>query len=544
MGRRIYAGVLQIEFHIRPVVLMVCLALGMMLSSVIVSSELRADEIRIATQTEITTLDPHVDATGQNLGIFRHLYDLLVFRDAEQNLKPGLAVSWKFIGDDTWEIKLRPGVRFHDGSDFTSDDVVFSYDRVRTIKSTAATYRLWTSTIDSVEAKGPLTVHIRTTGPSPTLPNNLSMISIVSKKLTEGMEPSDFDTGRAAVGTGPYMFVEWVRGDRVVFKPNPNYWGGVEPWDKVTFRPITNSGARTAALLAGDIDVVERVPSENLQRLKETDGIAISSRPSSRALFMAPDVFREESPDVVSADGKPMAQNPMKDQRVRRAMSIAINREAIVDKILNGEGAPSGQLVFAGGFGWNPDIDVPKYDPEMAKKLIAEAGYPEGFGVTLTATNDRYPKDAATALAIAQMFTRVGIKTEVRPVPASIFFTQARTTAYSLQMSGAGGTNGEPSASLLTYLATHDKSKSSGLSNNGRYSNPEVDALLSEAMGTVDDQKRSDLFAKVMAMAVEDGAIIPLFHFVNTWALRGDLSYDARADEATLAMGVRKKAAN
>jgi peptide/nickel transport system substrate-binding protein len=503
--------------------------------------EANASELTIGTKAPMSTLDPQADAINPNHSIHPHIYEYLVVRGPEQAISPGLAVSWT-PGDEYWDFKLRPDVRWHDGTPFTSDDVVFSMNRIASLEPSGASYKLWAATIEGAESLDPLTVRIFTNGPSPTLLNDLSMLSIVCKKTTEGMETSDFDSGKAANGTGPYKLVEWRRGERLVLEPNDDYWGDKEPWERVTFTPISNNGSRTAAFLAGDVDMIEQVPAENYDRIRTVDGATIIEAAGVRHMFLLPDTERVDSPQVTKADGSPIESNPMRKIAVRKAMSLAIDRYALVEKINNGQGFPNGQMMTPGQIGYSENLEVPKANPEAARQMLADAGYPDGFGLTITTTADRYPNDKAIAQAIAQMLTRIGIVTKVNAVPVSVAFKNARLREYSLFMMGSGGYSAEPISRYRTYISTTNPEKRQGAYNMGRYSNENVDQLLWDALSEYDDDKRSDLVEKALDIAIgEDQAIIPLYNLLNSYALRKGLTYTARADETLQIMTLREE---
>jgi peptide/nickel transport system substrate-binding protein len=228
------------------------------------------------------------------------------------------------------------------------------------------------------------------------------------------------------------------------------------------------------------------------------------------------------------------------DRRVRKALSMAINRDAIVDRIMNGVAVPAGELLPQGMFGTTPGAEHEKYDPEGAKQLLAEAGYPNGFGLTIGSPNDRYINDAQVSQAVAQMFTRIGIQTQVDAVTASTFFARRNAFEFSVYLAGWGAATGEMSSPLRALVATPDKAKGYGGTNAGRYSNPEMDAVIDEALATVDDDKREALLQKASKIVMEDYGILPLHFEVTPWAYRKGLSFEPRVDQYTLAVGVTK----
>jgi len=282
-------------------------------------------------------------------------------------------------------------------------------------------------------------------------------------------------------------------------------------------------------LLAGDVDAIEDVPSQDLGTVRTSGRATLVSAVSNRVMYLHMDQARQQSPFSAAADGK----NPMVDVRVRRALSMAINREALVDRIMEGEGIPTGQLVPEGYFGHVPGLKPVAFNPEGAKKLLAEAGYGDGFKLTFHASNDRYPNDAKIAQAIGQMFTRIGVATEVVTMPGAVYFPRASKLEFSLIMGGAAVETGEASGVLGPLLATFGPTKGAG--NRGRYSSPAFDAAFDAALTTVDDAKREELLRKAMQTGMDDVGVIPLFFMVKTWGLRNGLAMKARADGYTLA---------
>lgn len=492
--------------------------------------------LTIGISTEISSADPHYHNLSPNNGAARHIFDPLILTDERQALKPGLALSWRPLSATTWEFKLRQGVKFHDGSEFTAQDVLFTLDRVPKVPNSPSSFAVYTKAVVKAEAPDPYTLLLHTAGPYPLLPNDISTVYIIPRSA-QGKSTEDFNAGRAAVGTGPYQFVEWVRGDRLVLKRNPGYWGGAEPWERVVFKPLTNDAARVAALLAGDVDLIDVVPSADLERVKRTASLSLFQVVSNRVIYLHMDSDRDHSPFITGVTGK----NPLRDVRVRNAISLAINRQAIAERVMEGLSIPANQLLPEGFFGHNPALPPAQYDPEAAKKLLAEAGYPGGFGVTLHSPNNRYPNDEKIAQAVAQMLSRVGIATKVDAMPANIFFSRGTKLEFSFLLAGWGSGTGEVSSPLRALLATYNKDTGMGSANRGRYSNPRMDAVLKAALETVDDAKREKLLQEAVKLAMEGYGIIPVHYNINTWASRKELAYAPRSDEYTLAMSTRRR---
>ncbi|MDO9709621.1 ABC transporter substrate-binding protein [Paracraurococcus lichenis] len=488
----------------------------------------------------VTSIDPHFYNAAPNNSLAMHIFDRLVERDARAQPYPGLAEGWRTLSETVWEFRLRPGVTWHDGRAFTAEDVAFTIARAPNVPGSPGGFGGFVRAIETVEIVDPLTIRFHTARPHPLLPTELASVAIVSKHAGEGAATEDYNSGKAAIGTGPYRMTAYRPGDRTELARNEAWFRGPEPWARVTYRFIGNDGARTAALLAGDVDIIDQVPSTDLARLRRDGRVTVAEVQGLRLIYLVMDHSRtREVPFVSDNDGKPLPANPFLDLRVRRALSMAINRAALTERVMEGTAQPAGQWLVPGTFGYNPEVTPPAFDPEGAKRLLAEAGYPQGFRMTLHTPNDRYPNDAKAAQAVAQMFTRIGIRTEVEAAPWASFSLRSSRQDYAIRLSGWGSVTGEASYTLVNILSSFDREKRTGASNVGRYSNPELDALTARAAATIDDAQREALLREAVKLAMDDVAIIPMFQLVNTWALRKGLRYEARMDERTTAMAVR-----
>jgi len=501
-----------------------------------------AQELRIGLSAEPSAMDPHYHNLAPNNSILSHVFERLIEQDEKQRHLPGLAESWRLVDDVVWEFKLRKGVKWHDGSPFTADDVVFTFERAPNVPNSPSSFAAAVKgkTVKKIDDH---TVHISAGSIAPLLPNDVASLLIVSKKHGEGARTEDYNSGKAAIGTGPYRLVRFTPGDRIEFARNDAYWGEKPRWEKLTFRPIKAGPARVAALLAGDVDLIEDTPTADIERLKKDPKIALSQGVSNRVIYFFVDHAREVTPFARGRDGSEI-KNPFRDKRVRQAMTKAINRDAIVSRVMEGVAIAAGQFLPDGYFGISDKLKPVAYDPEGAKKLLAEAGFPNGFKLTLHTPNGRYINDVKVAEAVAQMLTRAGIETSLEALPPAVFFTRASqggpngSPEFSFILVGWGPATGENSGALIPLVNTFDRAKGAGTSNRGRYSNPEVDRLCQEALRTNDDAKRAALLARATEIAIEDVAIIPSHYQVNTWAARKGLKYKARSDEYTLATHV------
>jgi peptide/nickel transport system substrate-binding protein len=505
---------------------------------------LQAQDLRIGLASEPTAMDPHYHNLSPNNSLLSHIFDSLVEQDERQRLVPGLAESWKAIDATTWEFKLRRNVRFHDGTPFTADDVIFSFERAPNVEGSPSSFGIYArgKTFTKVDDH---TLHVKTAAPYPLMPNDVSQVFIISRKHGQGAKTPDYNSGKAAIGTGPYKFGEYTPGNRIVMQRNDQFWGDKPAWQRVTFRGIKSDPSRVAALLAGDVDLIDEVPATDMERLKKDQKLTIAQVVSNRIIYLHLDHWRDDSPFVRAKDGGPI-KSPLRDPRVRKAISMAIDRDAIVSRVMEGQAIKAGQLLPEGFFGVSGKLKPVAYDPNGAKKLLAEAGLPSGFRMTIHSPNDRYPNDAKIAEAVGQMLSRIGIDTQVVTMTQGVFFRDASTGSpekgpkFSFILVGWGSGTGEASSPLKSLLATFDRDKGMGASNRGRYSNPQVDKLINDALATVDDGKRAALLAQATEVAIEDVGIIPLHYQVNTWAMRRGFSYQARTDEYTLAGSVGK----
>jgi peptide/nickel transport system substrate-binding protein len=303
-------------------------------------------------------------------------------------------------------------------------------------------------------------------------------------------------------------------------------------------RPIPNDGARVAAILSGDVDMIEGVPGVDRAKLAANPKLTLHETDSTRIVYIHMDSARDDSPGISDANGVHMNRNPLKDARVRRAVSYAINRPALTERLLSGQAHPAGQYTPPGMPGSSPNLKPLPYNPELARKLLKEAGWGDGFGVVLASSNDRFPNDAQVAQAAGQMLARIGIKAEVQTMPAAMLFSRGSKLEFSMMLSGWVG-SGEASSPLTALMATYDPKTGMGPSNRGRWSNPDFDATLGQALRTLDDAKREGLYGRAAEIAVQEMGVIPVYFTVNTWATRKGLVYEARADEQSLAMGLR-----
>jgi peptide/nickel transport system substrate-binding protein len=489
--------------------------------------------LRIGMSADVTSIDPHFVNITPNNNVAWHLFEALTHVDENARLVPGLAESWRAVDATTWEFKLRRGVKFHDGSELTTEDVAFSIDRPATLTLSPGPFTTFTRPIVSKQLVDRYTIRLKTAVPYAMVPYDLNSVFIVSKKAATGASSDDFNSGKAAIGTGPYKFARFARADRVELVRNDAYWGPQPAWDKVTFRIVPSDGPRVSALLADELDAIEYVPTPDLQRIRSTPRLRLEQKVSWRTVFFTLDQQRDSPPGMTDKGGRPLGRNPLKDPRVRQAIAQAINRQAIADRVMDGAATPASNLVAPPVFGHVASLKPDAYDVEGARKLLAAAGYPEGFTMTLAAPNNRYLNDDQIAQAVAQMLARIGIEAKVTTMPLAAYFPRARALEFPFAMLGWGSFSGD--LALRSLLMTHDAEKGTGAWNWGRYSNAKVDQLVSQALATVDDRQREALAREAMALAMADRPVLLLHHQIATWAMRRDLAYAARTDEYTFA---------
>ena len=485
-----------------------------------------------------SSMDPHFFNLFPNINVSDHMFETLVKMDPDSKPMPGLAESWRLVDDLTWEFKLRRGVKFHDGSDFTAEDVAWSIDRIPLIANSPGRFDSYTKAIVSKQIIDPLTIRFRTATPYPLMLPDLTAVFIVSKKATAGALPQglaseDFAAGKGMSGTGPFKFVRFARDDRVELERNDAYWGNKPAWGKVTLRFIAADPTRVAALLSGDVDAIENVPTADLKRIRENQGLNFFSKVSHRMIYFNLDQ-REKSPFVFDNDGKPLDKNPLRDLRVRKALSMAVNRDAIRDRLMEGLSLPTANLVPPALFGHNPTLK-PVFDADGARKLLTEAGYPNGFALTFHGPNNRYVNDDQIMQTIAQMWARIGVKARVDAMPLAVYFPRGTKKEFSVTLVGWGAQTGEASSPLRALVACENKEKGFGVINYPSYCNPKMDALMEEGLRTVDDRKRSQLFQDAVKIVVDDAALVPVHHQVTTWAAKRAIDYVGRTDERTYA---------
>jgi peptide/nickel transport system substrate-binding protein len=480
----------------------------------------------LSQRSDALTLDPYDENETPTFSVQSNIFDSLIETDADLEIVPSLAESWTQIDELTWDFHLRQGVTFHNGNPLTADDVVFSLDRAKNWVGSETQADI--VTVSGVEAVDTHTVRITTEAPDPILLNRLFNVLIMDRETTEELVASHGDGHLVENpnGTGPYRLQEWSKDDHLTLVAFDDHWRGPPVIREVVFRPISNDASRLAALLAGGVHLITDVPVRDTERIEANPELDLLRRPSLRLIYLGLDCGRDQ------ADGVPSSPpNPLRDRRVREAIYLAIDEQGIVDRVMNGFAVPAAQLVPPTVFGHDPSIERPPHDPERARELLAEAGYPDGFEVRLDAPNDRYVNDARIAQAIAGQLARVDIRVEVDARPKTIFFEDENQGRCSFFLIGWANSNGDASGTFEFLLHTPDPVRQVGGANDSTaYSNPELDRLIDEAARTVDRDAREELLHRAMRVAVEDLPHIPLHYQVDLYGMSRDLEWYPRQD--------------
>jgi peptide/nickel transport system substrate-binding protein len=481
----------------------------------------QAQTVRIANQGDALSMDPHSLNESLQLSVTGNVYEPLVARNKDLSLAPGLATSWKQTSPTVWRFELRKGVHFHDGTPLTADDVVFSFQRTQVEGSDMKSY---TNDFKEVRKVGDFTVEIETKTPFPILPDVISLVYIMSKKWAEtnqATRPVDRRKGVEnaasfrANGTGPFRLRERQPNVRTTFVRNGNYWGKIESnVQEVIFTPIGNDATRVAALLSGEVDVMEPVPVQDIDKVNASANAKVLVGPELRTIFLGVDQKRDELL-YSSVKGK----NPFKDKRVRQAFYQAIDIDGIHKTVMRGASRPTGLMVGPGINGFVPELNkrLP-YDPDAAKKLLADAGYPNGFEVTLNCPNDRYVNDARICQAVAANLSRIGVKINLAAETKGTYFPKIlrRDTSFYL-LGWTPGTYDAHNALNALFACVDDKG--AGQFNLGSYCNPEVDRLTKAIQPETDKAKRGAMIRDAFKIHQDDVGHLPLHQQSLAWGV-------------------------
>jgi peptide/nickel transport system substrate-binding protein len=493
-----------------------------------------ATPLRLARSGDSLTLDPHSQNEGPTHNLNHQIYEPLVRRHIDGSLIPTLATSWKITSDPkVWEFKLRSGVKFHDGTPFTADDVVFSLKRA--MAPTSDHKGLLTAVEDVVKVDD-LTVHVKTKGPSPLLVQNLTNLFMMSKAWCEKNKvevPQNFAAKeetfavRNTNGTGAYILVSREPDVKTVMKRNEEYWGkSTYPLEvsELTFTVIKSPPTRVAALLSGEVDIVQDMPVQDIARVASTQGLRVNAGPENRTIFFGMNIGDKE---LKFSDVK--GKNPFADVRVRQAMNMAVDREAIRKVVMADQALPAGTIIPPFVNGYTKALDaLPARDIAKAKALMTEAGYGQGFGVTLHCPNDRYLNDEKICQAFVGMLGQIGIKVTLDARSKSLHFPQIQKKEVDFYLLGWGVPTYD-SEYILSFLY-HTQKDSFGGWNGTRYSNPEMDAKIQTLSSEVDVEKRNRTIADIWSVLQPSLNYIVIHNQVNAWGMKGALDVKVHPD--------------
>lgn len=501
-----------------------------------------AKTFRWASAGDILTMDPHSQNEGLNNPMNAHVYESLVTRGKAMGLEPCLAVSWQAVDPATMRFKLRDKVTFHDGAPLTADDVVFSINRAM---DKTSDYKAYVEGIKEVKKVDNLTVDIVSEGPNPTLLDQLTQVRVMNKAWAAKfnvLKPTNFKAKeesyavRNANGTGAYILKSREPDVKTVFVANSNWWGKREgDVDEVIYTPIKSDSTRVAALVSGEVDLVLDPPVQDIAKLKENPDLKIVEGNENRTIFVNFDQGRDEL--LYGSKGK----NPFKDLRVRQAMLLTIDVPAIHKTVMRGLALPTMSMIAPQVRGYTKDLEKrPAVDVEKAKKLMADAGFANGFDVTFDCPNDRYKNDEKICTAIAAMLSKIGIRAKVNAMPKAAYFPKVQSADTSMYLYGWGVPTFDSLYSLQELLHTKGKG-ADGAANYSGYSNPKVDALIDKIKTETDFAKRVELTKEALLLDQADVGHIPLHHQVIPWAMRKNVTVVHTADNALYAKWVMVK---
>jgi peptide/nickel transport system substrate-binding protein len=503
-------------------------------AAVTLSAGAAAQTLRFASQGDPQTMDPHSQNESFTNSINEQVYERLIHRDKQLNFVPGLATSWEQTGPLKWRFKLRQGVKFHDGSAFNADDVVFSINRAKEPTSQIAVYANALGTPKKIDD---FTVEFELAKVNPIFLEHLAPMYMMDKEWSEknkSAKPLDFKnkeemhTGMNANGTGPFVLTSRQPGIKTTWKRNPNYWGKIEGnLQEVVFTPISNDATRSAALISGELDFILDPPPRDVAKLRNTPNVKVIDGPENRIIFIGMDQHRDEL-----LYGNVKDKNPFKDVRVRRALYHAVDIETMKNKLMSGQSYPTGgntpspKAYFADA---KIEARLP-FDLNRAKALLTEAGYPNGFEVQLDCPNNRYIQDEEICIALAAMWEKIGVKVKVATLPRVTYFPKLEKWDTSMYMLGWGGAVTDAETTLTPVMRNLQPAGGIGSYNYGRSKNDKFDDLAAKSSVEADPAKRKELILAALAEWKDQVHTIPLHRQVIPWASRSNVNVVHRAD--------------
>ena len=490
-----------------------------------------AQTVRIGNAGDALSMDPHSFNETVQLSVVSNMYEPLVGRNKDLSLAPVLATKWEQTSPTVWRFTLRQGVKFHDGTPFTADDVVFTFKRTQLEGSNVQTY---TNSVKDVRKIDDFTVEVETKEPAPILPSMISQMFIVNKKWMEAnnaVNPVDRRKGIEntasfkANGTGPYSLKERQPNVRTVFVRNNNYWGKIDGnVQEVVYTPIANDATRVAALLSGQVDVIDPVPVQDLDRINNSSSTRVVTGPELRAIFLGMNQSRDELMGS-SVKGK----NPFKDKRVRQAFYQAIDIDGLHKQVMRGSSGNLATLIGKGVNGFDPDIKRLPYDPTAAKKLLTEAGYPDGFELSMNCSNDRYINDSRICQTVAANLAKIGVKVQLQAETKGTYFPRLMRRETNFYILGWTPTTYDAHNPLLALMVC-DSGKGAGEFNYGGYCNPKVDALTTQIQTETDAAKRGAQIHEALKIVADDVGYLPLHQQFMNWGVSKNVELVQMAD--------------
>ncbi|MEM7720912.1 MAG: ABC transporter substrate-binding protein [Pseudomonadota bacterium] len=483
-----------------------------------------AETLRWARAAEALTLDPHSQNEGPTTTLMHQIYEPLIIRNMEGEMEAALATSWAPSEDNpnVWVFQIREGVTFHDGSLFDANDVVFSLNRAAT---EASNFKELLTGVTEVRAVGQYVVEVETDGPNPLLPNNLTNIMMMDRTWAEENNAEavqDYAAGedtfaaRNTNGTGPFVLQSRTADVETVLTQNADYWGiGTFPMDvtEIVFTPIQNPATRVAALLTGEVDFIQDVPVQDLARVEDTDNIGLATAPQNRVIFLGMNVGDDDL-TLDNVDGA----NPLADLRVRQALEIAVNREAIQQVVMRGQSQPAGVIAPPPINGWTAELDAyPAYDIEAAQALMEEAGYADGFTIQLDCPNDRYINDEAICQAVVGMLAQIGVEVNLSALPRAQHFPLIANLETDFYLLGWGVPTYD--AEYVFNFLYHGRTEGRGSWNGTRLDDPMINEMTASLTSNTDLEARNQTIADLYAWAEENVIYIPIHHQVLNWGI-------------------------
>ncbi|NKD85264.1 hypothetical protein HEQ63_03575 [Haematospirillum jordaniae] len=480
--------------------------------------------LRIALASEIISADPHRHVYMPDILLLSHIYDTLIIRDQDGRLAPSLAVKWTQPTPNTWDFTLRKDAGFHDGAPLRAQDVVSSIQRARSVRDSPVSFGDYLSAIARTEILSPHVLRIHTTDPIPDLPYRLSILKIIPTKAVMASR-ADFDQLLQKTGSGPYRLQKFDRQKQeVILRASSNYHGPPPQWDTVILRVIPDDALRVTALIAGHVDIIEQLPPADASRLVRNPAYTVTSLKPDQLLFLAPDTRKRHSPFVLKTGNRSTNKNPMHDPRVRRAISLAIDRQALTEDSLCGFAEPTDSPLSS-----SVHPTHLRSEPEQARELLREAGWEGGFTVSLHMPEDRYVSALEIANTVALQLSRIGVTVVIEPVEPELFYRSAGNGDYSLMLLGIALDMRTPMHPASSLLGSTQKMNRTG------WQNPRMDRLLAAAAEMENAGEKSTRLAEIQVILDTEAPVIPLYRQIPLYAMRAHLTMNNTQREGNLA---------